>query len=102
VAKEAIEGSIAIDGSHAATDGAHLRWFITSDSIRGTGTGNALLASAIDFCRAKRYGRVYLDTFEGLLAARHLYQKFGFRLVRQEVGTQWGSRVNEQRFALEL
>ena len=102
VANGAIEGSIAIDGSHVATDGAHLRWFITSDNIRGTGAGNALLAAAIDFCRARQYGRVYLDTFEGLQAARHLYEKFGFRLVRQEAGTKWGSRVNEQRFELKL
>ncbi len=102
IANEAIEGSIAIDGSHAATDGGHLRWFITSDNIRGTGAGNALLAAAIDFCRTKQYRRVYLDTFEGLQAARHLYEKFGFRLVHQAAGTQWGSRVNEQRFELEL
>lgn len=102
VANEAIEGSIAIDGSHVATNGAHLRWFITSDNIRGTGAGNALLAAAIDFCRTKQYRRVYLDTFEGLQVARHLYEKFSFRLVHQEAGTQWGSRVNEQRFELEL
>lgn len=102
IAKEQIEGSIAIDGSHAATDGAHLRWFITSDAIRGTGAGNALLSTAMEFCRSRQYGRVYLDTFVGLHAARHLYEKFGFRLIHQKVGNQWGSKVNEQRFELEL
>lgn len=102
VAKEQIEGSIAIDGSQAATEGAHLRWFITSDAIRGTGAGNALIAKAVEFCRLRRYGRIFLDTFEGLTAARHLYEKFGFQLIHQEVGTQWGSKVNEQRFELEL
>lgn len=102
IANGAIEGSIAIDGSQTATEDAHLRWFITSDNIRGTGAGNALLAAAIDFCRTKQYGRVYLHTFEGLQAARHLYEKFGFRLVHHEAGTQWGSRVNEQLFELEL
>jgi GNAT superfamily N-acetyltransferase len=97
-----IEASIAIDGSHAHSDGAHLRWFIASDRMRGTGVGNVLLSSAVDFCRSQRYERVYLWTFEGLNAARHLYEKFGFHLVRQQVGTQWGSVVNEQRFELDV
>jgi GNAT superfamily N-acetyltransferase len=95
-----VEGSIAIDGSHVQQDGAHLRWFITSDGVRGTGVGTVLLTSAVEFCRSQRYERIYLWTFEGLDAARHLYEKFGFRLVRQQVGTQWGSEVNEQCFEL--
>jgi GNAT superfamily N-acetyltransferase len=93
-----IEASIAIDGSHDG--GAHLRWFITSDKVRGSGVGSVLLSTALDFCRACRYERVYLWTFEGLSAARHLYEKFGFRLVHQERGTSWGVEVNEQRFEL--
>jgi GNAT superfamily N-acetyltransferase len=97
-----IEGSIAIDGSHAAQDGAHLRWFITSDSVRGTGMGTALLATAVEFCKSQRYERVHLWTFEGLGAARHLYEKSGFRLVQQQRGTQWGTEVNEQQFELRL
>jgi GNAT superfamily N-acetyltransferase len=97
-----MEGSIVIDGSHAAQGGAHLRWFITSDSVRGTGVGTALLATAVEFCKARRYERVYLWTFEGLRAARHLYEKFGFRLVQQQRGTQWGAEVNEQQFELRL
>ncbi len=100
LADGSVEGSIAIDGSHAQTEGAHLRWFIASDQLRGTGVGSALLASALAFCRAQRYERVYLWTFEGLAAARHLYEKFGFRLVHHQLGTQWGSTVNEQRFEL--
>lgn len=97
-----IEGSIAIDASHHEHDGAHLRWFITSDVIRGTGAGTTLLRTALDFCRARRYARIYLWTFEGLPAARHLYEKHGFRLATEFSGRQWGSEVNEQRFELEL
>lgn len=96
-----IEGAIAIDGSHAAQDGAHLRWFITSDNVRGTGAGTALLTSAMAFSESRHYKRVYLWTFEGLGAARHLYEKFGFRLALQQRGTQWGTEVNEQRFERE-
>jgi len=95
-----VEGSIAIDGSRAGQEGAHLRWFIASDAMRGTGVGTALLTSAMEFCRSRHYERVYLWTFEGLAAARHLYEKFGFRLAAQQRGTQWGAEVNEQRFEL--
>ena len=93
-----VEGSIAIDGDQADTAGAHLRWFILSDTLRSTGAGSALLHCAMDFCRSNHYDRVYLWTFEGLHAARHLYEKAGFQLVHQQVGKQWGTEVNEQRF----
>jgi GNAT superfamily N-acetyltransferase len=95
-----VEGSIVIDGAHAADQGAHLRWFITSDRARGQGGGSALLQAAMAFCEAQHYGQVYLWTFEGLHAARHLYEKFGFRLAHQQRGRQWGQEVNEQRFEL--
>lgn len=97
-----IEGSIAIDGARAAEDGAHLRWFICSDHVRGTGIGSALLATAVTFCRKRGYGRVWLWTFAGLDAARHLYEKSGFRLVHEQRGMQWGTEVDEQRFVLQL
>lgn len=94
-----IEGSITIDGVHAETEGAHLRWFIVSDELRGKGAGNQLMNTAMDFCRSRGYRRVYLWTFEGLNPARHLYEKNGFRLVEQHKGSQWGREVNEQRFS---
>lgn len=97
-----ITGSIAIDGSHAEKDGAHLRWFIVADAMRGKGVGTALLSASMEFCRSRRYERVYLWTFEGLDAARHLYDKFGFRQTIQQVGAQWGIEVNEQRLELRI
>lgn len=97
-----VEGSIAIDGTHAKSEGAHLRWFIMSDALRGRGIGHRLINAAIDFCRNKGYKRVYLWSFEGLDAARHLYDKIGFRVVQEHRGTQWGIEVNEQRFELQL
>lgn len=97
-----VEGSITIDGVHAADMGAHLRWFIVSDALRGKGVGNRLMRAAVDFCRSNRYNRVYLWTFEGLHAARHLYEQAGFALVEQHRGAQWGTEVTEQRFELRL
>jgi GNAT superfamily N-acetyltransferase len=96
-----IEGAIAIDGRHAGTDGAHLRWFILSDHLRGKGIGRRLMDAAMGFCREKGYARICLWTFQGLHAARHLYEAYGFRLVEQREGDGWGVTVNEQRFIRE-
>lgn len=93
-----IEGAIVIDGIHAKNEGAHLRWFIMSDALRGKGAGKSLMNRAMAFCGAKGYKRIYLWTFEGLGAARHLYEAAGFELVQQLTGDQWGKLVNEQRF----
>ncbi|MCA9966233.1 MAG: GNAT family N-acetyltransferase [Anaerolineales bacterium] len=97
-----VEGSITIDGIHAAHEGAHLRWFILSDALRGQGVGTRLLDAAVAFCRHNSYSRIYLWTFAGLHAARHLYEKAGFTLVEQHRGAQWGVEVTEQRFELPL
>src|SRR5262245_52056906 len=45
-----LHGSIAIDGACHQQDGAHLRWFITSDEARGKGLGSRLLSAALGFC----------------------------------------------------
>jgi GNAT superfamily N-acetyltransferase len=95
-----VHGSVAIDGSHVQESGARLRWFITSDASRGRGVGSQLLGAAMAFCKAKAYRKVYLWTFDGLRAARHLYEKHGFKLARTQRGTQWGKEVDEQLFTL--
>jgi GNAT superfamily N-acetyltransferase len=97
-----VHGSIVIDGTSADDEGAHLRWFITSDQLRGTGCGRTLLSNALSFCDTKLFPSVYLNTFQGLDAARHLYEAYGFQLVEQSMGTQWGFEVNEQRFVRRL
>src|SRR5712691_2629876 len=97
-----VEGSITIDGLHADAEGAHLRWFIISDALRGKGMGKRLITTAIDFCRSRDYRRVFLWTFKGLDAARHLYEIAGFKLVEHRQGVQWGTEVEEQRYELRL
>jgi GNAT superfamily N-acetyltransferase len=102
LAGDRVEGSITIDGIHGKSEGAHLRWFIMSDALRGKGAGNQLIKTAIGFCQDKGYSKVYLWTFDGLEAARHIYEKTGFRLVEEHKGTQWGTEVVEQRFEYAL
>ncbi len=97
-----VEGSLALDASKAEAEGAHLRWFILSDALRGQGIGNRLMQEAIELCRQRGYARVFLWTFAGLDSARYLYEKFGFRLAEEFEGEQWGKRVLEQRYVLVL
>ena len=101
-AEDKIVGSIAIDGIDVANKDAHLRWFIVAPENQGQGIGKVLLDEAIQFCRKTGFCRVYLWTFAGLDCARHLYEKWGFRLSEQRVGNQWGKTVNEQMFTLIL
>ncbi len=111
-------GCVAIDGGKGAgkddgkgggkgeggaeTHGAHLRWFILDQELRGQGLGDRLLRQAVAFCRACGHPSVTLWTFQGLDAARRLYEKHGFCLVEERQGRQWGTLVLEQRFVLAL
>jgi len=101
-AEEEIVGAIAIDGINHNSVGAHLRWFIVAPERQGQGIGKTLIGEAIEFCREKKFDRVYLWTFAGLDPARHLYEKFGFKLCEQLEGNQWGRTVTEQKFELNL
>ena len=91
-------GAIALDGIDLATSGAHLRWFITSDAMRGRGLGRELMKRVDTFLRENRYDRVWLTTFAGLDAARKLYEDFGFRLTVEEASDPWSGTVGLQRF----
>jgi len=93
-----IHGAIAISGPHDGEPMAHLRWFITSDALRGRGAGTGLLGQAVGYCDRQGFPGIYLWTFQGLDAARHLYERHGFALQHQQPGSQWGTRVMEQRF----
>ena len=101
VSAKRVVGSIAIDGSGAGNEGAHLRWFIVDHEWRGRGLGGPLLRKALDFSRDAGHRRIYLWTFAGLDPARHLYEKSGFRLVEEQEGLQWGKKVREQKFQLD-
>lgn len=97
-----VAGSIAIDGTGAGTVGARLRWFIVAPQYQGQGLGTAMIREAVDFCRRTGYARVYLTSFAGLDAARHLYEKMGFKLRDEQEGAHWGKAVAEQTFELVL
>lgn len=98
----ALVGSITIDALHKDTEGAHLRWFIVSSSVSGSGVGRELLERALSHCDNKGYHETYLTTFQGLDAARALYDSVGFELVSESDGDQWQGGVVEQRFSRRM
>lgn len=93
-----IVGSVAVDGEDLGGGKAHLRWFIVDDGLRGLGAGRQLLDQAMAFCDHQAFAETHLWTFQGLDAARKLYEACGFTLAEQWPGQQWGTPVVEQRF----
>lgn len=93
-----IVGSISIDGEDIGNGIAHLRWFVMDDKARGSGTGKMLLNKAIEFVDSFGFAETHLWTFKSLDAARRLYEGAGFVLVNEQAGTQWGTKVLEQKF----
>lgn len=59
-----------------------------------------LMQEAMEFCKSVAFHRVYLWTFSGLEAARHVYEKFGFTLAEERNYNQWGKMMTEQMFEL--
>jgi DNA-binding MarR family transcriptional regulator/GNAT superfamily N-acetyltransferase len=95
-----IVGSIAIVGVDEET--AQLRWFLIEPEFRGTGLGKRLMTVAIDYCRQKNFKQVFLWTFLGLDAARHLYKSFGFSPTEQAENNTWKQQLIEERWDMTL
>ncbi len=66
-----------------------LRWVLVDSSVRGVGLGRRLVETAMDYCAAQNFNRVYLETTEGLDESMGLYYKLGFELVSEEVAELW-------------
>lgn len=93
-------GMIAIVRADDAT--AQLRWFLLEPEARGTGLGNRLVKTALDFCVEKEYRHVFLWTLSNLAAARHLYEKYGFALTETKPNDTWSDNLTEERWDRDL
>jgi len=91
-----VAGSVAL---RDLGDGAYkLKRMYLRPAHRGRGLGRRLLATALDWARANDARVVRLDTAEGMVAARRLYESAGFvQLPDGEV-----PRQGQQRLAYEL
>lgn len=96
--EEQIVGSVVVDGDAPGDNIALIRWFIVDPQAQGAGLGRQLLSQALQFCDQQGFTCVRLWTFQGLDAARALYEQHGFVLMEESVGEQWGPPVVVQRF----
>ena len=95
-----VKGGIVIDGRDDEV--AQLHWFILHDELKGLGAGKKLIIDAMNFVKKRGIPRVFLTTFKGLDAARHLYEERGFKLVEEHLASTWGHSVKEQLFEWRL
>jgi DNA-binding MarR family transcriptional regulator/N-acetylglutamate synthase-like GNAT family acetyltransferase len=81
---------------------AQLRLLLVDPSARGSGLGARLVEECVGFARAAGYRRLFLWTHSNLKAARHLYVKSGFRLVKREKHRSFGHDLMGETYSLSL
>jgi len=85
-----------------STKVARVRLLLVDPKARGLGLGARLVDECVRFARRAGYKKVTLWTHSILSAARHVYQKAGFRLTGTEQHKSWGRPVTSEFYDLDL
>jgi len=81
---------------------SRLRLLLVDPIARGRGLGTRLTDECIRFARAQGYRSITLWTHKVLTAARHIYERAGFRLTSSEARRSFGQDVVSEHWDLVL
>lgn len=93
-------GSIAVARESEKT--AQIRFFMLEPEMRRRGYGNHLMDLALDFCKEKKYKKIFLLTITAQVVARHVYESHGFYRVSSQDKPEWGEGVVEERWEKDI
>jgi GNAT superfamily N-acetyltransferase len=81
---------------------AKLRLLFVEPKARGLGIGRRLVEECVRFAHETGYRKIILWTQSELGAARHIYQKAGFRSIKEEPHHSFGKDLVAETWELEL